>query len=471
MSRFTAPFPTSLPDKRTLLNAGVALLVLMVIVTTAVSLAQLHRQVEIRIAVTTQSLAKSIDQTFNGLIDTIDVMLLASSSEITHLMALGTADRETVSAMLAGQKQHIPYIANLRATDAVGDIRFGEDVTSPPLSIADREHFLRLYDNPDNGLAINKPFVGRITGKWVWTFSRPIRRRDGSFAGVVFATVNLSEIDKILASIKIDPGHSISLRSRDLSLISRYPADSLALYPIGEKRFSQPFAEAIEANPQQGTYQSGPTSVDGIDRTYSYVRNDQYGFVVNVGMSNALAFAEWRKHTMIVSGMGSLFIVVLVLSAGFIRRSWKTQEEAAASLREAQRIARLGRYAYDLRDGRWTSSGIFDEIFGIGPDYPRDAAHWLELTDPDTGEELRRYTEVIVAQRAPFDREYPIRHKSDGRERWVANKGKLTLDADGTPLTLVGTIQDITEQKAAEADLRVAAVAFDSQEAMLITDS
>ena len=48
----------------------------------------------------------------------------------------------TVSAMLAGQKQHVPYIANLRATDAVGDIRFGEDVTSPPLSLCTQESLM-----------------------------------------------------------------------------------------------------------------------------------------------------------------------------------------------------------------------------------------------------------------------------------------------------------------------------------------
>ena len=465
------PWPKFSADKRTFLYGGVAALILSVIITAGVTVEQLHRQVELRIAVTTQSLANSIEQTFNGLIDTIDVALLASSNEITHLMSLGSTDRETVSRMLAEQKSHIPYIAYLRATDALGDIRFGPDVTSPPVNIADREHFLRLYDNPDNGLAINKPFVGRITEQWVWTFSRPIRHLDGAFGGVVFATVNISEIDKILARIKIDPGNSISLRNPDLSLITRYPVDSVTQFPIGEKRFSQPFIEAIEANPSEGTYQSGPTSIDGIDRTYSYVRNNKYGFVVNVGMSTDRAFAEWRKQARIVSGMSIIFIIVLLLSSRLISRSWRTQEEASASLREAQRIARLGQYDFDLRTRRWTSSDIFDEIYGIDTNYPRDFPHWFDLAAPDAREERWADTEQVITQGMPSDREYRILRQNDGQERWVFSKERLKLDDDGTPQALVGTVQDITERKQAEADLRIAAVAFDSQEAMLITDS
>lgn len=463
--------PESAPSQSTLLHGGVAALILMIVITAVVTLIQLHRQVESRVAVTTQGLSKSIEQTFSGLIDTIDVALLASANEILHQQSLGAIDAESISAMLVEQKRLIPYVAHVRASNAAGDIVYGPDLPSPAANIADREYFARLRDDARSGLFVARPFLGRIDPIWVWTFARRIARRDGSFAGVVFATVNISEIDKILAKIRVEPGSSISLRDPDLGIIARYPPDSVKCFPVGERLASTPFLENLKANPAQGSYRSGATSIDGVDRSYSYVRNARYGFIVNVGIDSQLAFAEWRKQARIVGGLVLVFVLTLLSFSLLIKRSWRRQEEAAASLEEAQQIAQLGRFTYDLREHCWTSSDIFDRIFGIGRDYPRDARHWIELAAPESRAGREAYTRKVIEQRLPFEREYRIVRGNDGQKRWVVSKAEVRFAADGTPLALIGTIQDITERKQAEAELLIAAVAFDSQEAMVITDS
>lgn len=457
-------------SNQTLLYGGVATLIAIIVATALVALLQLHQQVEARISATTQRLSKSIEQTFNGLIDTIDVALLASSNEIIHQMSLGQVDSASITPMLVEQKKLIPYVAHIRATDESGHIIYGPDVPTPPVSNADRDYFIRLRDTPHAGLYVEKPFLGRIEKQWVWIFARRINRPGGAFGGVVFATVNIDEIDKILDGIKVEAGGSISLRDADLGLIARYPVDSVKRFPIGEKRLSEPFIETFKANPAQGSYRSGVTSIDGIDRTYSYFRNEKYGFIVNVGIDNESAFAEWRKQAKIVGGLVLTLIIALLSFSLLVNRSWRRQQEASASLQEAQRIARLGRYRYDLRQQRWTSSDIFDEIFGIDANYPRDAQHWLELVAPDSRAARKASTEQAIAQGTAFQQEYRIVRKDNGQERWVISKGKPQIGDDGTPIALIGTVQDITERKQAEADLRIAAVAFDSQEAMIITD-
>ena len=60
----------------------------------------------------------------------------------------------------------------------------------------------------------------------------------------------------------------------------------------------------------------------------------------------------------------------------------------------------------------------------------------------------------VIARRRPFAREYRIIRKNDGEVRWVSGFGNVTFDADGYLLTMIGTIQDITERKRAEAELR-----------------
>lgn len=463
-------FGASNPDSYRFLAGGVIVLILLVSMTAWLTLAQLHEQAENRAIVSTQNLAKSLEQTFNGLIDTIDVALLASSKEIGEQTSSARVDSQSITGTLVELRDHIPYVAYFRASDRFGDIIYGPDVATPSVNTADREHFIRLRDNPELGLVSDRPFLGRIIKKWVWTFARRINLADGSFGGVVFAGVSVDELNKMLEKIEIDAGSSISLRDADLRIIARYPPDSLASFPIGEKIHSPRFLEAFTRNPAQGSYNSGSESVDGIDRSYSYYRSEKYGFVVNVGIDRQTVFKEWRKQAWIVGTLVVAFILALLGFTQLIRRAWQRQSETAASLQEAQQIARLGHYCYDLRTQRWKSSEILDGILGIDPTYPRDARHWLELASTEDRAEWESRTANASEHGSPFNHELRIVRPGDGKQRWVSNQGKLQVDEDGTPRALIGTIQDITEQKQIEADLRIAAVAFESQEAMLITD-
>lgn len=124
------------------------------------------------------------------------------------------------------------------------------------------------------------------------------------------------------------------------------------------------------------------------------------------------------------------------------------------ALHEAQRIANLGSYTYEIQGNRWSSSNILDEIFGIDQDFPRDAAHWLMLVVEDMRQEVQDHLKSTIEQHRPFDHEYRIIRPSDGKIRWVHGKGQLQLDDQGCPVLLVGTVQDITAQRQAEEALR-----------------
>lgn len=129
--------------------------------------------------------------------------------------------------------------------------------------------------------------------------------------------------------------------------------------------------------------------------------------------------------------------------------------ESEASLQQVQKIAGLGSYTLDIPAERWTCSEIMLEIFGISPTHDRTFAAWLELVHPDDRATMHAYfRDEVLGQRKPFDKEYRIIRRSDGVERWVHGLGELTFDAEGRPCGMRGTIQDITEQKRAEAALR-----------------
>jgi diguanylate cyclase (GGDEF)-like protein/PAS domain S-box-containing protein len=129
--------------------------------------------------------------------------------------------------------------------------------------------------------------------------------------------------------------------------------------------------------------------------------------------------------------------------------------ESEESLRQAQRIAGLGSFSLDLRSGVWTSSDILDEIFGIDRAYERTVGGWLDLIHPDDRSAMSAYFEhEVLGQGKPFDKEYRIIRHSDGAERWLHGMGRLSFNAHGQPVTMHGTIQDITDVKHVEAALR-----------------
>jgi diguanylate cyclase (GGDEF)-like protein/PAS domain S-box-containing protein len=60
----------------------------------------------------------------------------------------------------------------------------------------------------------------------------------------------------------------------------------------------------------------------------------------------------------------------------------------------------------------------------------------------------------------------------EGGYKWIMSRGMaVSRDANDRPLRMIGTASDITERKTVENDLRIAAAAFESQEAMLVTDA
>jgi PAS domain S-box-containing protein len=120
-------------------------------------------------------------------------------------------------------------------------------------------------------------------------------------------------------------------------------------------------------------------------------------------------------------------------------------------LLEAQRIGGVGHYVLDTRSGLWSCSPTLDEILGLDPDEPHDVAAWVDLLHPDERSVMQAYlTGQVLGQARPFDRCYRILRRRDGEERWVHGLGRLECDAQGQPLRMIGTIQDVTTQHLAE---------------------
>ncbi len=130
-------------------------------------------------------------------------------------------------------------------------------------------------------------------------------------------------------------------------------------------------------------------------------------------------------------------------------------QHSADLLNEAQRVAGLGSYVLDVAGRHWRSSEVLDAIFGIDRDFDRSIEGWLVLVHPEDRDMLARYfADEVVGRRQRFDKTYRIVRHGDGAVRWVHGLGRLDLDAQGLPVAMHGTIQDVTERVLTEAALR-----------------
>ena len=132
----------------------------------------------------------------------------------------------------------------------------------------------------------------------------------------------------------------------------------------------------------------------------------------------------------------------------------KRMRESEYFFKESQRAAFIGSYKTDFTTGFWESSEVMDKIFGIDKDYCRSIEGWINIVHPDDVEIMNDHlTMHVIANHNPFDKEYRIIRKSDGEIRWVHGLGEVSFDSRGNILSMIGTIQDITERKQVEAEL------------------
>jgi PAS domain S-box-containing protein len=129
-------------------------------------------------------------------------------------------------------------------------------------------------------------------------------------------------------------------------------------------------------------------------------------------------------------------------------------QENKAWLEEAQRVAHVGYWVWELDTNRVIWSDETYRIFGLTPQEGQiDLAKVRESIHPDDREEVFRIAEESVRSGESADSEHRVIRPS-GEIRVVHSLGDLKKDSSGRPYQMFGTTQDITDRKRAEEALR-----------------
>jgi two-component system, cell cycle sensor histidine kinase and response regulator CckA len=165
-------------------------------------------------------------------------------------------------------------------------------------------------------------------------------------------------------------------------------------------------------------------------------------------MDGTLFWVEVSLKSAEINGQGRVLALVRDIS------DRKTAEEELRKsewlLSESQRSAHIGSWSRDLRTERIQWSDETYRIYGLSPGvFDPAGEHIINMTHPEDQLRMQEFIGACLAGKHPQDIEFRIIHP-DRTIRTLMGSGSLKCAPDGTPLRLIGTIQDITERKRAE---------------------
>jgi PAS domain S-box-containing protein len=130
------------------------------------------------------------------------------------------------------------------------------------------------------------------------------------------------------------------------------------------------------------------------------------------------------------------------------------------ALAEAQRLAHLGNWSFDLLTRELTWSDETFRIHGLDPTQgePTEEQH-LQQLHPDDREKVQCSVQRVITQGQPYEHEMRI-FLPNGSMRYTLGRGQPVLNETGQVVQIFGTVQDITERKQAEEELRESEAKF-----------
>lgn len=151
------------------------------------------------------------------------------------------------------------------------------------------------------------------------------------------------------------------------------------------------------------------------------------------------------------NGNGSVsgvMVVAIEVTEQFLLR--KRIEETEEKARLAISSAHLGTYEVNLVTDEVKTDERFKEIWGIESDTPR-SEYASRIHPADIDVRSKALEESVKSGNLHYEARVIGRDKS---ERWVRVKGKVLYDAQGKPSSLLGVIQEITEQRSFAEELQ-----------------
>ena len=200
------------------------------------------------------------------------------------------------------------------------------DYAGPPIYLGDREHFRVQMNAHSDDLFIGKPVTLRASGKLSIQLTRRLRQPDGSFGGVMVASLNPAFVEEFYKSMKLGKDSNLSVRGFDGVIRASF---GFGTPPI---TMSKEMSQALALAPNG--YFWGHGAQDGIDRLVSYRTVEDYPLYITVGETTGHIFADYDVHRTFYIAIATALTLLALITVIFSIRRQSSLERSKLSLEQ-----------------------------------------------------------------------------------------------------------------------------------------
>ncbi len=279
--------------------------------------------------------------------ETIDRSLSEIAEIIRGIPDAGITSREkTLHLRLKQLADSLPQVKSTWIFDARGHALVNSIVVpAPEIDFSDRDYF-KAHVAGDIGTYIGYALKPRppYQGAAFFGFSRRRPSEDGSFAGVIQASVLPEYFENFYARIGREPGSFFALGLTNGEVLARFPTVDRELRldrngPVGQMIAEHPNAGLITVT----------SPGDGIERRLGYQRLAEYPIYISAGLETSVIRARWlstmSQHLIFGAPATALLFFLLALALRRTRTLYfeaAKRQEAEEALKHGQRLEALG---------------------------------------------------------------------------------------------------------------------------------
>ena len=152
-----------------------------------------------------------------------------------------------------------------------------------------------------------------------------------------------------------------------------------------------------------------------------------------------------------VAGPDGPLVTAIVRDVTERRRAENELRTSRRQLQEAQELARLGSWEWDVPGNKVTWTDQLFRIYGLEPQAVEPTyERFLGYVHPDDRASVQARNEKAFGDHQPFEDVKRV-IRADGREILMRTQGDVVCDDDGNLIRMIGVCEDVTAEKQAEA--------------------
>jgi two-component system, cell cycle sensor histidine kinase PleC len=191
--------------------------------------------------------------------------------------------------------------------------------TPTKVDLSDREHFRVQRDNPNLGLFIGKPVLGRVSKQITIQVTRRIQAADGGFGGVLVFSLNPDFLTSLHRQVDLGKAGHVTVVGMDAIIRARFTSsDASETLGVGSSLAKAALMREAQTG-DKGSYVTRSV-VDGTVRLYNWRRIKGYPLLVTVGLGRDEALSTANRHAFMILAIGGAAILIVGIMALMLSR-------------------------------------------------------------------------------------------------------------------------------------------------------